>query len=181
MNQPVKRALGAALAVFAAAVLVTSATAASARHAGGTLTFCSDITYPPEEFYVGTKPAGSDIDIGNAVAKRMGRTAKFQNTGFDGIIAALLAKKCDAVISGMNDTASRRKQVGFIDYLSVGQSLMVKKGNPSHISGLASLSGKSVSVEVGTKTNPSPSEIPPSIDCPEKVFMYKSCPEEETA
>ena len=72
MNQPVKRALGAALAVFAAAVLVTSATAAPARHAGGTLTFCSDITYPPEEFYVGTKPAGSDIDIGNAVAKRMG-------------------------------------------------------------------------------------------------------------
>ena len=150
MNQPVKGALGAVLAVFAAAVLVASATAAPARHASGTLTFCSDITYPPEEFFQGTKPAGSDIDIGNAVAKRMGRTAKFQNTGFDGIIAALLAKKCDAIISGMNDTAARRKQVGFVDYLSVGQSLMVKKGNPSHVAGLASLSGKSVSVEVGT-------------------------------
>lgn len=150
MNQPVKGALGVVLAMVAAAVLVTSATATPAKHASGTLTFCSDITYPPEEFYQGTKAAGSDIDIGNAVAKRMGRTAKFQNTGFDGIIAALLAKKCDAVISGMNDTASRRKQVGFIDYLSVGQSLMVKKGNPGHVAGLASLSGKSVSVEVGT-------------------------------
>jgi polar amino acid transport system substrate-binding protein len=150
MSQSARGALGVVLAVFAAAVLVTSATGAPARHAGGTLTFCSDITYPPEEFYQGTKAAGSDIDIGNAVAKRMGRTAKFQNTGFDGIIAALLAKKCDAVISGMNDTASRRKQVGFVDYLSVGQSLMVKKGNPSHVAGLASLSGKSVSVEVGT-------------------------------
>ncbi len=150
MTRSIKGTLGVALAVLAAAVLVTSATAAPARHASGTLTFCSDITYPPEEFYQGTKAAGSDIDIGNAVAKRMGRTAKFQNTGFDGIIAALLAKKCDAVISGMNDTASRRKQVGFVDYLSVGQSLMVKKGNPSHVSGLASLSGKSVSVEVGT-------------------------------
>jgi polar amino acid transport system substrate-binding protein len=150
MKQSVKGSLGVGLAVVAAAMLVTSATAAPARHASGTLTFCSDITYPPEEFYQGTKPAGSDIDIGNAVAKRMGRTAKFQNTGFDGIIAALLAKKCDAIISGMNDTADRRKQVSFIDYLSVGQSLMVKKGNPSHIAGLASLSGKSVSVEVGT-------------------------------
>jgi polar amino acid transport system substrate-binding protein len=150
MTQPARWSLAAAFAVLAAAVLVTSGTAASVQRASGTLTFCSDITYPPEEFFLGTKPAGSDIDIGTAIAKRMGRTAKFQNTGFDGIIAALLAKKCDAVISGMNDTAARRKQVGFIDYLSVGQSLMVKKGNPGHVAGLASLSGKSVSVEVGT-------------------------------
>lgn len=133
-----------------ALVALMAATTSEARPAGGTLTFCSDITYPPEEFYQGTKPAGSDIDIGNAVAKRLGKSAKFQNTGFDGIIAALLAKKCDAIISGMNDTPDRRKQVGFIDYLKVGQSLMVQKGNPKHVSSLASLSGKTVSVEVGT-------------------------------
>ena len=133
-----------------AVVALIAATTGQARPAGGTLTFCSDITYPPEEFYQGTKPAGSDIDIGNAVAKRLGKTATFQNTGFDGIIAALLAKKCDAIISGMNDTSDRRKQVSFIDYLKVGQSLMVQKGNPKHVSTLASLSGKSVSVEVGT-------------------------------
>jgi polar amino acid transport system substrate-binding protein len=150
MTQSFRRSLGIAVAALAAVTLVTSATAAPTRHAARTLTFCSDITYPPEEFYQGTKPAGSDIDIGNEVAKRMGRTARFANTGFDGIIAALLAKKCEAIISGMNDTPARRKQVSFIDYLSVGQSLMVKKGNPSHIGGLSSLSGKRVSVEVGT-------------------------------
>jgi len=77
-------------------------------------------------------------------------TARFDNTGFDGIIAALLAKKCDAVISGMNDTPERRKQVAFVDYLKVGQSFMVGKGNPKQISGLASLSGKSASLETGT-------------------------------
>ncbi|MGZ4348049.1 MAG: transporter substrate-binding domain-containing protein, partial [Gaiellaceae bacterium] len=42
------------------------------------------------------------------------------------------------------------KQVDFVDYLKVGQSLMVKKGNPEHITGLASLAGKRVSVESGT-------------------------------
>ena len=114
------------------------------------MTFCSDITYPPEEFYNGSKAAGSDIDIGTEVAKRLGKSAKFTNTGFDGIIAALLAKKCDAIISGMNDTPERRKQVTFVDYIKVGQSLMVKSGNPKHISGLTSLAGKTVSVEVGT-------------------------------
>ncbi len=138
----------AALVVAGAASL--AAVAAPSRHAGGTLSFCSDITYPPEEFYVGSKPAGSDIDIGTAVAKQLGLKASFTNTGFDGIIAALQAKKCDAIISGMNDTPARAKQVAFVDYISVGQSVMVKAGNPKHLSNLASLAGKTVSVEVGT-------------------------------
>src|SRR5437870_8873679 len=118
----------------------------------GTLVFCSDITYPPEESYKAgtTTPEGSDIDIGSDIARRMGVKARFDNTGFDGIIAALLAKKCDAVISGMNDTPERRKQVAFVDYLKVGQSFMVRAGNPAHITGIASLAGKSASVETGT-------------------------------
>lgn len=118
----------------------------------GKLVFCSDITYPPEESYKPgtTTPQGSDIDIGTDIAKRMGVTARFDNTGFDGIIAALLAKKCDAIISGMNDTPERLKQVAFVDYLKVGQSFMVKKGNPKNITDIASLAGKSASVETGT-------------------------------
>jgi polar amino acid transport system substrate-binding protein len=118
----------------------------------GKLVFCSDITYPPEESYKPgtTTPEGSDIDIGNYVAKKMGVTAQFDNTGFDGIIAALLAKKCDAIISGMNDTPEREKQVAFVDYLKVGQSFMVRAGNPKHITGIPSLAGLSASVETGT-------------------------------
>jgi polar amino acid transport system substrate-binding protein len=50
----------------------------------------------------------------------------------------------------MNDTAERRKAVAFVDYLSVGQSLMVKKGNPHHIVKLVDLTGRRVSVEAGT-------------------------------
>ena len=116
----------------------------------GTLVFCSDISYPPEEFYKGSTPVGSDIDIGAEIAKRMGVKAQFDNTGFDGIIPALLGKKCDAIISGMNDTPERQKQVAFVDYINVGQSFMVKKGNPEGIKGVSDLAGKSASVEVGT-------------------------------
>jgi polar amino acid transport system substrate-binding protein len=116
----------------------------------GSLVFCSDISYPPEEFYKGSTPVGSDIDIGAEIAKRMGVKAQFDNTGFDGIIPALQGKKCDAIISGMNDTPERQKQVAFVDYIDVGQSFMVKKGNPEHITGIPALAGKSASVEVGT-------------------------------
>jgi polar amino acid transport system substrate-binding protein len=127
-------------------------TTGAASNVPNPIVFCSDIEYPPEEFYpsAGAQAQGSDIDIGNAVAKQLGSTATFKNTGFDGIIGALTAKKCDAIISGMNDTAQRRKQVDFVDYLKVGQSFMVQKGNPHHIVSLASAAGHTVSVEAGT-------------------------------
>src|SRR5438105_818206 len=115
------------------------------------LIFCSDITYPPEESYKGTTAVGSDIDIGKEIAKRIGDgTATFDNTTFGSIITALQTKKCDAIISGMNDTASRRKQVSFVDYISVGQSFMVKAGNPLHISTVKDLAGKAAGVESAT-------------------------------
>jgi polar amino acid transport system substrate-binding protein len=151
------RRRGRTLAVCSALMLVLSATAAAAAvtpppsvKAAGQLVFCTDPTYPPEESLQGSKPVGSDIDIGNALARTMGVTATFRNVGFDGIIAALLAKKCDAIISGMTDNAQRRHQVAFADYLDVGMSLMVRHGNPRHVTGLASLSGLSVAAQVGT-------------------------------
>jgi polar amino acid transport system substrate-binding protein len=147
----------ALVAVLAAAVALAVAVVASAAVApppaikkAGKIVFCTDATYPPEESLQGTKFVGSDIDIATAVAKQMGVKAEFKNTTFDSIIAAVKAKKCDAIISGMNDTAQRRKQVTFVDYLKVGQSILVKKGNPEHITKLSDLAGKTVSVESGT-------------------------------
>jgi polar amino acid transport system substrate-binding protein len=153
------RHAGAALLV--GAVAATLAVVASAGgNAGiqppasiakaGKIVWCSDIEYPPFEVYKGSTAVGADIDIATGVSKAMGVKAEFKNVVFDSIIAALLAKKCDAIVSAMNDTAERRKVVDFVDYLKVGQSLMVKKGNPKHISSLESLTGKVVSVQSGT-------------------------------
>ena len=124
--------------------------APAAIKSAGKIVWCSDISYPPEEFYDGTTAKGSDIEVGTEIAKRMGVSADFANTGFDGIIPALNAKKCDAIISGMNDTTDRAKQVDFVDYMAVGQSFMVQKGNPAKINSLDDIAGKTVSVEVGT-------------------------------
>jgi polar amino acid transport system substrate-binding protein len=149
-----RNALVAALAAVAALAVAVAATAAVAPppaiKKAGKIVFCTDATYPPEESLQGTKFVGSDIDIATAVAKQMRVKAEFKNTTFDSIIAAVKAKKCDAIISGMNDTAQRRKQVQFVDYLKVGQSILVKKGNPEHITKLSDLAGKTVSVESGT-------------------------------
>jgi polar amino acid transport system substrate-binding protein len=124
--------------------------AAPARIASaGKISYCSTISYPPLEFYQGPTPVGADIDIGTQIARLMGVDAEFQNLGFDGIIASLLANKCDAILAGMTVTPEREKQIDFVRYLRTGMSLMVQKGNPQHIAGLADLSGKSVGVEIG--------------------------------
>ena len=149
-----KAGLAAALLTGVLFLAVTavgwSATSHRSSAHESTLTFCTDATYPPMEFFQGSKIIGSDVDIGTEVARRVGMTASFKNTGFDAIIAALQAKKCDAIISDMNDTPARRKQVAFVDYTRVGQAVMVRAGNPKHIKSVADLSGKSISVEVGT-------------------------------
>jgi polar amino acid transport system substrate-binding protein len=114
------------------------------------IVYCVDTTYPPMESIVNGKAAGADIDIANAVAKQLGSTAQIKTTGFTVIIPALLHKKCNAIISSMTITPERSKQVHFTPYITVGAFLMVKKGNPSHVTDLASLSGKGAAVESST-------------------------------
>jgi polar amino acid transport system substrate-binding protein len=140
----------AAVAVVWLAIGTVAAAEVATPAKKAKVVFCTDPGFPPMESLQGTRPVGADVDIGRAVARLMGAKAEWRNVGFDGIIAALLAKKCDAILSGMTDTAQRRKQVDFTDYLLVGMSLMVKKGNPQHITGLASLSALPVAVQVGT-------------------------------
>jgi polar amino acid transport system substrate-binding protein len=114
------------------------------------IVYCVDTTYPPAESIVNGKPAGYDIDIANAIAKQLGSTAQIKVTGFTVIIPALLHKKCNAIISSMTITPERAKKVHFSPYLDVGTFLMVKKGNPSNVTDMASLSGKSAAVESST-------------------------------
>ena len=165
MHTTLRRGLGL-LAVAALALSACSSSGGSSAPSGagaaitppdsiktaGKIVWCVDVSYPPEEYYGadGTTPQGSDVDIANEIAKRFGVTAEIDNTGFDGIIPALLAKKCDLIISGMNSTEERKQQVDFVDYLKVGQSLLVPAGNPQNIKTLDDLSGKSVAVQLGT-------------------------------
>ena len=141
-TEPSAAATAAAASIAVPAAITTA----------GKLVWCVDVSYPPEESFKadGTTAEGSDIDIATEIAKRFGVTVEIDNTSFTGIIASLVGKKCDLIISGMNDTAERAKQVAFVDYLKVGQGLLVPAGNPKGIHTLEDLSGKAVAVQLGT-------------------------------
>jgi polar amino acid transport system substrate-binding protein len=115
------------------------------------LTVCSDLPYPPLEYFDDQgNPTGSDIDIGAELAKRLGLTEAVNNTVFDTIIPALLGGKCDIIISDQNITADRVKQVDMIPYFNAGQAFLVAKGNPAGLQTTMDLCGKKVAAETGT-------------------------------
>ena len=117
----------------------------------GKLVICSDIPYPPQEFFDDNgNPIGSDIEIGQAIAARLGLTPVIQNSYFDTIIAALQSGKCDMIVSAQNITSDRIKQVDMIPYFQAGQSFVVAVGNPKGITSQDALCGKKVGAETGT-------------------------------
>jgi polar amino acid transport system substrate-binding protein len=117
----------------------------------GKIIYCSDISGPPLGYFdENNKPIGSDIDLGTEIAKRLGVAVEFANTPFDGIVPALQAKHCDAILSQLFDKPKRREVVDFIDYMYSSESLLVHKGNPKNIHSLDDLSGVKIAVEIGT-------------------------------
>lgn len=148
-------ALAAALAALPAHV---SANAPYASIPGlktpGTLTFGTNFGYPPMEMYSGAGanvPTGADVDFGKEIARRLHLKVTFVNvTDFSTIVPGLQAHRWDVILSSLNVTPDRAKKVNFISYMNVGQSIVVRMGNPQHIETLADLSGKNVAVQVAT-------------------------------
>src|SRR2546425_1870801 len=117
-----------------------------------TFTFCTDPTFPPMELATSSGAiTGFDVDMASALAKTWGATAKPVNTAFAGLIPALNAKKCDAVISGIFVTPDRVKQAGAVPYMETHRVLIVRAGNPKHVTGPNALKGLNVVVQAGTK------------------------------
>lgn len=137
--------------LYSTAASAATSMAASRLAAAGKIVLCSDMTGPPLEFLdANTNPVGSDIDIGNEIAKRFGVKAEWKNIPFKGLVPALLAQQCDVVISQLFDKPERRQVIDLVDYMNSSEALLVRAGNPKKIHSLDDLSGFKVAVENGT-------------------------------
>jgi polar amino acid transport system substrate-binding protein len=137
-----------ALAAVLAAVFAATATG----HRTATFHYCTDPTFPPMELATTSgKIAGFDVDMASALAKTWGDTASPTKTAFGGLLPALNAGKCDAVISGIFVTPDRKKQAGVVPYMQTHRVLIVKGGNPKGITSPQKLEGKVVAVQAATK------------------------------
>lgn len=115
-----------------------------------TLIFCSALSQPPMEF-VNTQqhPVGLDVELGTALAQRLGLKVKWVNTPFAGLIPALQAGACDAIISQLFIKPARLEVVDMVPYMYSQEIILFKSGMPT-VDNLAALSGKKVASVTGT-------------------------------
>jgi polar amino acid transport system substrate-binding protein len=152
-------ALLAALAITAVAVFAAGCGSSDSSTTGSTtsgsepLTVGSDVPYPPFEEFGKTKTEfkGFDVELVEAIGKKIGRTPEFQDTSFDTIFRDLAQGKFEMVASATTITDEREESVDFTNpyYLPSAQSILVKTGTTG-LNSAKDLDGKIVGVQQGT-------------------------------
>lgn len=132
----------AALAAFC----LPAANGQTARVKGAPITAAVVANYPPMESKdpATAKLIGFDIDLGEALAARMGTSIKWEETSFDQMLSSLATGRVDIILSGMSDLPARRDAVKFIDYLKTGPQFYAMKENAAMFPSMAGLCGKKV-------------------------------------
>lgn len=117
----------------------------------GVLTIGSDTSYAPWEFLSekdGQTPEGIDVDIANAIGKKLGVKIDFQTAAFEAILPAL-GTKFDIGVSAFSITNERMKAVNFVSYADTGSLWAVKAGNPTKFDP-TNLCGRKIAIQSGT-------------------------------
>src|SRR5690606_21990928 len=117
----------------------------------GTITIGSDTSYAPWEFLSekdGQTPEGIDVDIANAIGRKLGVKIDFQPSAFDAILPAL-GSKYDIGVSAFSITNERMKAVNFVSYTKTGSMWAVKAGNPTNFDP-SDLCGRKIAIQSGS-------------------------------
>ena len=127
------------LAVTGAAAIAAALAASPARAAelpeairqAGTFHLSINSTYAPMEFHdpATNELKGLDIDLAEAIAKRLGIGIAWTDVPFDQLIPSLQTGRTDFIISGLSDRATRRDTADFVDYLGTGPQFFVLEGS----------------------------------------------------
>lgn len=141
----------------------------------GTIKFGLDDSYPPfESRNSNNELVGFDIDLGNAIAAKIGVKAEFVTTDFNGIILALNSNKFDAILSALSVTDERKKEIAFAGpYINSGQVIVIK-GDNTTIKSSADLKGKIVAAQLGSTGEAAAKKI----EGAKEVKTYDKVPEE---
>lgn len=122
----------------------------------GTLTIATSPDFPPFENMENGQYVGLDIEIGKAVADKLGLTPEFKTIQFDGILPAIAAGgQADCGISGFTIDPERAKTVDFTDsYYIDDQAIAVMKSSSITEDGVdAQLNNANITIAVQSGTS----------------------------
>jgi polar amino acid transport system substrate-binding protein len=136
-----------------ASMMVLAAASAHARtfddiKKDGKIVIATEGAFPPFNFFRGPTLTGFEVELGEALAKKMGVNIEWRALSFDALLAGLRQDRWDLVIASFGITEERSKAVTFTNPHYCSGGIVVAK-NPA-IRTAGDLTGKIVAVQTGS-------------------------------
>jgi polar amino acid transport system substrate-binding protein len=120
----------------------------------GTIVAATAVGYEPYEFKDDAGEfAGLDIDLGHAIGDVLGVKVDFQDASYDSITGGVKSGRYNISLTAYTASLAKQKENDLVDYATSKLSILVRKGNPAGIDGLAGLCGTRVGVEKGSSAD----------------------------
>jgi polar amino acid transport system substrate-binding protein len=122
----------------------------------GALSIGMEIGYPPMEYLAedGKTPIGFDVEIGKAIAEKMGLKPEFIDTAWDGIFAGVDTGKYDCIISAVTINDARLAAHNFSKpYIQNTLAIVLPKGSRLNVRSPYDLGGLGVGYQEETTSD----------------------------
>jgi len=137
----------------------------------GTIVAATEGAFAPFNYYEGKKLTGYEVDVAEAIAKKMGLKLEWRVVPFDAQLAAVKQDRFDFAIASHGYTKERAEAVDFASpHYCTGGQIAARKGGPLTS---AELKGKTVGVQLATSYFTAAKKI----EGVKEVKTYKSDPE----
>jgi polar amino acid transport system substrate-binding protein len=114
----------------------------------GKIVVATEGAFPPFNFFRGPVLAGFEVELAEALVKRMGLAIEWRALSFDALLAGLRQDRWDLVIASFGITPERSKAVLFTNPHYCSGGIVVSKDPAIRTS--ADLAGKVVAVQTGS-------------------------------
>lgn len=94
------------------------------------LVVATNAAFEPFEYTQGEEYYGIDMEIADALAKKLGKELVIQNMDFDAVCLSVGQQKCDIAMAGLTIKEDRKEYVNFsAPYYNAAQKIIVPAGN----------------------------------------------------
>jgi lysine-arginine-ornithine-binding protein len=115
------------------------------------LNICVEGAYPPfSEIADNGSIVGFDVDMASALCAEVGETCEMVQVDWDGIIPALLERKCDAIVASMSATPERAQVVAFTDKYYQTPAMFIGPEGTDLVDTAEGMAGKRIGVQRGS-------------------------------
>jgi polar amino acid transport system substrate-binding protein len=116
--------------------------------ASGKIIVATEGAYPPFNYFQGSKLTGFEVELAEAMVKKMGLDIEWKALSFDALLAGLRQDRWDMVIASFGITEERSRAVSFTNPHYCSGGVIVTRGAP--LTTPDQLVGKVVAVQTGS-------------------------------